>query len=159
MTIWEIDRALESLVDEETGELLDYEAFAQLQMDRDAKIENTVLWYKNLVSDVAEMKAAENDLKERRQKKERMAERLKKIVEEALCGEKFETARCAVTYRKSSALETGDGLAEWLRENGHFDLLVEQAPKIDKRGVTELIKSGVAVPGAEIVERQNMSIK
>lgn len=159
MTLWEIDRQLESLVDPETGELLDYEAFAGLQMAREAKIENTVLWYKNILADVTEMKAAENDLKERRQKKERAAERLKKFVEEALCGEKFETARCAVTYRKSTALELDETVGGWLYENGYRDLVVEQAPKIDKRGVTELIKGGVAVPGAEIVERQNMSIK
>lgn len=159
MTLWEIDRQLDSLVDPETGELLDYEAFAGLQMAREAKIENTVLWYKNILADVTEMKAAENDLKERRQKKERTAERLKKFVEEALCGEKFETARCAVTYRKSTALELDETVGGWLYENGYCDLVVAQAPKIDKQGVKELIKGGVAVPGAEIVERQNMSIK
>lgn len=159
MTIWQIDREMESLVDPETGELLDWEAFSGLQLARDAKIENMVLWYKNIVADVAEMKAAEDDLKERRQKKERNAERLKKYVAEALCGEKFETARCAVSYRKSKALEMDETVGGWLYANGYRDLVVEQAPKIDKRGVTELIKGGVVVPGAEIVERQNMSIK
>lgn len=159
MTIWEIDRGMEALVDPETGELMDWEAFAALQLERENKVENMVLWYKNIVADVAEMKAAENDLKERRQKKERNAERLKSYIEEALAGEKFETARCAVSYRKSKALELGDGVGDWLCKNGYRDLVVEQAPKIDKRGVTELIKGGVVVPGAEIVERQNMSIK
>lgn len=159
MTLWEINRELESLVDPETGELLDYEAFLDLQMERGAKIENMVLWYKNLVSDVAEMKSAESDLKERRQAKERKAERLKGYIAEALAGEKFETARCAVSYRKSKALELGEGVGEWLYENGYRDLVIEQAPKIDKHGVTKLIKDGVAVPGAELVERSNMSIK
>lgn len=159
MTIWEIDRELECLVDPETGELLDYESFAALQMERDHKVEGMVLWYKNLVSDVAQMKAAESDIKERRQAKERKAERLKNYIEQVLAGEKFETARCAVSYRKSKGLEVGAGVGNWLYDNGYRDLVVQQAPKIDKRGVTDLIKSGVEVPGAELVERLNMSIK
>lgn len=159
MTIWEIDRALEELVDPETGELQDYDKFAELQMERGAKIEGMALWYKNLVSDVAEMKAAEKDIAERRKAKERRAERLKEYIQQSLGGEKFETARCAISYRKSKALEAAPDVAKWLYANGYRDLVVEQAPKIDARGVTDLIKGGVEVPGAEIVERLNMTIK
>lgn len=159
MTIWEIDKALEALVDPETGELRDFESFMQLQMERSEKIENTVLWLKNLRSDIAELKAAEDALKERRQVKEHRAERLREYVENALCGEKFETARCSVGWRKSRALELGDGVGDWLAGNGHGELVIPQAPKIDKKGVTELLKSGVEVPGAAIVERNNMVIK
>lgn len=159
MTIWEIDRALEGLVDPETGELLDYESFSQLQMERDTKIENMALWWKNLTSDVAEMKAAEKDISERRKAKERKAARLKEYIEQSLAGEKFETARCAISYRRSKALETDSSVPKWLYDNGYRDLVVEQAPKIDARGVTDLIKGGVAVPGAELVERLNMTIK
>ena len=43
MTIYEIDNRIAELVDPETGELLDYEAFAELQMEREAKIENMAL--------------------------------------------------------------------------------------------------------------------
>lgn len=159
MTIWEIDKALETLVDTETGELRDFESFMQLQMERGEKIENTVLWLKNLRSDIAELKAAEDALKERRQVKERRAERLREYVENALCGEKFETARCSVGWRKSRALELGEGVCDWLTGNGHGELVIPQAPKIDKKGVTELLKSGVEVPGAAIVERNNMVVK
>lgn len=159
MTIWEIDRALEGLVDPETGELLDYESFSQLQMERDTKIENMALWWKNLTSDVAEMKAAEKDISERRKAKERKAARLKEYIEQSLAGEKFETARCAISYRRSKALETDSSVPKWLYDNGYRDLVVEQAPKIDARGVTDLIKGGVEVPGAELVERLNMTIK
>lgn len=48
MTIYEIDARMAGLIDPETGELLDYEAFASLQMEREAKIENMALWYKDL---------------------------------------------------------------------------------------------------------------
>ena len=159
MTIWEIDKALEALVDPETGELRDFESFMQLQMERSEKIENTVLWLKNLRSDIAELKAAEDALKERRQVKERRAERLREYIENALCGEKFETARCSVGWRRSRALELGEGVVDWLAGNGHGELVIQQAPKIDRKGVTELLKSGVEVPGAVLVERNNMVIK
>ena len=36
MTLYEIAQAIQGLLDPETGELMDYEAFAALQRDRDA---------------------------------------------------------------------------------------------------------------------------
>lgn len=39
MTIYDIDQNLMALVDPETGELLDVEAFARLQMAREKKLE------------------------------------------------------------------------------------------------------------------------
>lgn len=59
MTLYEIDQAIQGLVDPETGELMDYEAFAALQMDRDAKIENMALWYKDLMADAMAAKLVE----------------------------------------------------------------------------------------------------
>ena len=47
MTLYEIDSSLMSLVDEETGEILDKEAFDAVVMERDTKIENVALWVKN----------------------------------------------------------------------------------------------------------------
>ena len=35
MTIYEIERGIEECVDEETGEILDYEKLDMLQMERD----------------------------------------------------------------------------------------------------------------------------
>ena len=37
MNIYEIDNAMFSLIDEETGEIKDYEAFEELQMQREEK--------------------------------------------------------------------------------------------------------------------------
>ena len=47
LSLYHIDQALEALIDPETGELLDYDAFEQLQMDREHKIENMVCWSKS----------------------------------------------------------------------------------------------------------------
>ena len=64
MTLYEIDKriedAMERAVDPETGEIISDEAMAeleQLDMDRGEKIENTAMYYKNLMSDADQLKA------------------------------------------------------------------------------------------------------
>ena len=57
MPLYEIDQSIKALVDPETGELLDYEAFARLQMEREAKLENIALWIKDLRAKAEEIKA------------------------------------------------------------------------------------------------------
>ena len=69
MTLYEINAEIASLVDEETGELLDYDRFADLQMERDAKIENMALWVKDLDAEAAAIKAEETALAERRKRR------------------------------------------------------------------------------------------
>lgn len=77
MTIYEIDARMAGLIDPETGELLDYEAFASLQMEREAKIENMALWYKDLTAEAKAIREEEKALAERRKSAENKAERLK----------------------------------------------------------------------------------
>ena len=161
MNVYEIDRAMEALVDPETGELLDYEAFALLQMDREAKIENMALWVKNLNYEVKNMKEEIDNLQKRRRAAESRAEGLKRYLSEALGGEKFQTARCAISYRKSTALEVDDAsaAADWLDCNGHPECVTYSAPTLDKRSVAELVKQGMEIPGVELVERKSMTVR
>ena len=51
MKLYEIDQAILALVDPETGEILDYEAFSELKMKREEKIEGMALWHKNLTAE------------------------------------------------------------------------------------------------------------
>ena len=108
MTIYEIDNRIAGLVDPETGELLDYEAFAELQMEREAKIENMALWYKDLTAEAKAIREEEKALAERRKSAENKAERLKAYLDEALAGESYKTSRVAVSYRKSTAVEVSN---------------------------------------------------
>lgn len=161
MTLYEIDSKILELVDPETGELQDYEAFAQLQMERDQKVENVALFIKNLEAEAKAIKDEEASLKARREPLENKAKRLRKYLEDALCGDEFHSAKCAITYRKSKALEVEDttDLAKWLEENGHRDLVVYPAPTVSKTEVTKLIKGGVEIPGAVLTERSNLQLK
>lgn len=163
MTLYEIDlKLLEALenVDSETGELLDFEAFAELQMEREKKIENTLCYIKNLEAEAKMIAAEENALHERRKAKENKAERLRKYVADILGGECFETARCGVSYRNSTSLNVSDSLAAISYLNLiHPDMVIRPEPTISKRDVTALIKNGETIPGCEIVTKRNMSVK
>lgn len=160
MTLYEIDARIAELVDEETGELLDYEAFTALQMEREAKLENAALYVKNLEAEAKDIREEEKALAERRRVKENRASRLRDYIQNALAGERFETARCAISYRKTTALSISDmAAAVGYLEAGHRDLVVYAAPSLDKRGVAALLKAGESVPGAELEERQSMQLR
>lgn len=161
MTIYEIDARMTELIDPETGELLDYEAFASLQMEREAKIENMALWYKDLTAEAKAIREEEKALAERRKSAENKAERLKGYIDTALGGEPWQSARAAVSYRKSTAVEIEDeaALIEELEFNGFDECLTYQAPKINKVELMKALKAGTAIKGAELVTRQNVQVK
>lgn len=162
MTLYEIDAGIQELlseVDPETGELImDYEALDALLMEREAKIENIVLFIKNLSSDVRELKAEEAALAERRKKAEKKAERLREYVSHALGGERFQTPRCCVSFRKSTALELGEGFTEWAKE--HADTLLRyKEPEPDKTAIKAALAGGAEIPDAKLVQNTTMTIK
>lgn len=162
MTLYEIDEEIQELlseVDPETGELItDYAALDALLMEREAKIENIVLFIKNLSSDVRELKAEEAALAERRKKAEKKAERLREYVSHALGGERFQTPRCCVSFRKSTALELGEGFTEWAKE--HADTLLRyKEPEPDKTAIKAALAGGAEIPDAKLVQNTTMTIK
>lgn len=161
MTIFEIDSRITALIDPETGALLDFEAFERLQMERREKIENMALWYKELNAEAEAIKNEIDVLTKRKQAKERRSVSLLSYIGRILNGEKFETTRCAVTFRKSKSLQVDDNISmvDWCRENGHEDCIVLKPPEISKNAVSKLIKSGVDVPYAHVVERLNVGVK
>lgn len=161
MTLYEINQAMEALIDSETGELLDYEAFSSLALDRVEKIENTALWVKNLEAEAAAIKAEEKALADRRRPLENRAEGLRKYLAELLGGEKYTFPRVALSWRKSRAIEVEDETAaiDALERGGYTGCLTYSPPKINRRALTTLIEDGVSIPGTELVERQNLQIR
>lgn len=160
MKLYEIDQQIESLVDSETGELLDYEMFEQLQMERTSKIEGMALWYKNVVAEAKAIKEEADVLTKRGRSLEKQAERLKAYIGLILDGEKFSTPRCAVSFRKSASLEVTDpdSLIAWAEKNGHTDCVRHKPPEVAKQAVAELLKSGVEVPCARMNYKKNVRI-
>jgi len=157
MNLYEIDSQISGLIDPETGEVMDIEAFEQLAMERDQKVENIACWIKNLKSDAAELKAEEKSLAERRGAKESKVDRLTAYLSQILGGSKFESARCKVGFRKSTRLV--------IEDESEFEkvcdptYLIQQPPKIDKPAIKDAIKGGVTFVGAKIIEASNIQIK
>lgn len=158
MTIYEIDQALLSLIDPDTGEIGDYDMFCELQMEREAKVENMALWIKNLNAEADAIKAERDNLYEREKAARNKADRLKKYLAEILRGEKFTSPRVAVTFRKSEAVEIDEDFIEWAREKAGY-LLKYKDPEVNKTAIKKAIKNGTAIEFARIVQNNNIQIK
>ncbi len=157
MNIYEIEQAIMDLVDPETGEIADFEALDALSMARDEKIENVALWIKNLVAEAKAIQEEEKSLAERRKAAENKAESLEKYLEQTLSGEKFSTAKVAISYRKSTAVNIAD--EETFAKTACPTYLVYQPAKIDRKAISKALKNGAIIEGAELVERNNIQIK
>ena len=96
MTLYEIDSSLMNLIDDETGEILDKEAFDALVMERDTKIENIGLWIKNENAMAEALKKVIDSLTARKRTAENRVKSLKNYLMYALQGEKFSTDRKSV---------------------------------------------------------------
>ena len=156
MKLYEINAEIERLINEgidlETGELTISDELYEMMKAKDEKIENIVLLIKNSLSNVSELKAEKDKLAERERIEKNKVERLKQFLTDVLCGEKFETARCKVTYRKSVAVEIADG-TELPKE--YLKIKVEP----DKTALKDALKNGAEVKGCVLVERSNIQIK
>ena len=160
MTLYEIAQEMATLIDPETGELKDYEAFEALTMARDEKIDNMAKWILDLEAEAKMVKERADELTKRAQTAKKKAERLREFLQEYLGGEKRKTADYTIGYRRTESVEITDEdrAIAWLMDNDE-DALTYQQPKISKTAVKEILKSGEEIPGAELVERQSMSVR
>ena len=152
--LYEIDQGILECIDLETGEIIDPERLENLQMERSQKIENVVLWIKNLESDAAAIKAEKEALAKRQVAALAKAAQLKEWLAKALEGQKFDTARCAVSFRRSETVEVSDValLPDELKR-------VKTEVEPNKTAIKALLKDGQDVVGCRLVENQNVQIK
>ena len=122
-------------------------------MDRVDKIDNIACYYKNLLAEAEAIKLEEVKLRDRRQVKENRATKLKEYLARALDGNKFETARVQVSFRKSDRVAIDDltKLSE--------DYLRYAEPSADKTAIKEALKAGKEVTGAHLEQNLSMTIK
>lgn len=161
MRLYEVNAALEALleqVDPETGELVcDLDALEELNLARDEKLENIALYIKDLTAEAKAIRDEELALAARRKPLENKAARLKDYLTEQLQGEKFQTPRVAVSWRTSRAVNLQPEFMEWAKEHDRF--LRYSDPEPDKKAITDALKAGETVPGAELVTNVSMQIK
>lgn len=158
MKLYEIDSQIASLIDAETGEVKDWDYFEQLQMAREEKVENTILFYKDLAAEAEALRTEEKVLAERRRKAERNKERLKEYIAYALDGQKFKSPKATASYRKSHVIEIDEDFIGWAAKN-HESLLRYAAPEPNKSAIAQYLEEGGECPCARVVERTNLIIK
>lgn len=156
MNLYDIEYEITNCVDLETGEIIDEKRLDALQMAREKKIENILLWIKNLKSEAGAIREEEKKLADRRQSDEKKAESLTQYVQNALNGEKFKTSRVVVSYRKSEAVIVDD---LQLMQETCDEYLKYKDPEPDKAKIKAALKDGITVPGCHLEERQNITIK
>ena len=92
--------------DPETGEILNALAWDELEMAFEEKVENIACYIKNLASDVMAFKAEEEQLAKRRKSVEKKIDSLKSLLVDNMGGEKFSSAKCAVSFRSLILLKS-----------------------------------------------------
>jgi hypothetical protein len=158
MSIYEIDDAITSLVDMETGEIEDEKRFDELQMERSKKIESTACFYKNLVAEAKAMKEEEENLAQRRKAVENKAERIKALLVYALKGEKFESPKVRCSYRKAKSVQVDSEFVDWAQEHAD-DLLTFKEPTPNRTAIKAALADGREIEHAEIVTNESLQVK
>lgn len=158
--LYEINQTLLNLRETEdgiictlTGELLTTADLEKLAVEKDKVIENLACWYKELETDADGIDAEIKRLQERKKAKKNKAEQLKKVLADELNGKKFETAKCAMSFRKSSSVVVDN------EDSIPGGYLVEQKPKVDKTAIKKALNAGVEVAGCHLETKNNLQIK
>lgn len=146
------------VIDEDTGEVLfDSENLDQLEVEFNEKLEACAVYVKSLQAEAEAIKREEEALRKRRQSTERKAERLKLYMDRCMheVGEsKLTTPKVALTYRKSAVVEIEDPAAI-----PHYYCRAKTTMEPNKKAIKNAIRGGKHVPGAMLIEKENLVIK
>ena len=148
--------AWDACVDPDTGEIDEskYAEMEALQVEFNTKIENLACWAKNLTSDAVQLKAEAAALTDRAKAAEKKADSLKRYIAAALHGTKFETPRCAIGWRKSTAIAIAEG-AQIPDKYVRTKIITEP----NKALIKAALSAGEEIDGCSLETRNNMTLK
>lgn len=150
--IYNIDRQLRELIDEETGEVFDTEEAEKLQMEREKKIEGLALMEKEVDLRIRSIDQAIKELEEKKEKAKKTREKIIEFLTVTLDGKNFETpnALCKFTPSDRIEVECVDKLPkEYIR----------YLPQPNKTAIKKALDEGKTVDGAKKVHYLNLKIK
>lgn len=152
MNLYEIKREILDCIDLQTGEIIDCEKLEALSIERDEKIENILLWIKNLKAEAAALQAEKLAFAKRQTVCENQIERLEKYIIGALNGDKWESAKVKASFRRSDELIMAEGAKIPVAFR-------KQKIELDKAGLKAAIKGGKKYKGFSIETKLNLQIK
>lgn len=142
------------VIDGETGEVFNKKYLDNLRIAKNRKIENIACWIKNLQAEIEAYKKEEENFRIRRKQAENRIENLKWYLTNWIPGEKIETPRAKISWRKSEVVNILD---ENLIPSGYKSQKITEI--IDKKEIKRAMRSGVVVAGADIQVKENIQIK
>ena len=158
MNLYQINQTIANLMTPDDDGVIADDAFEQLHLlslAADEKLESIGCLLKDWQAEADAIKAECIVLTERRRVIEARADRLRKYAAEqmnAMGKRKLETPRCVLAMRTSKAVEIID--------QGEIPLdYTEFEVKILKSEIAKAIKAGAEVPGAVLVERENLTVR
>ena len=151
--LFQIDRAIESLIDPETGEITDPAAFESLALERPRKIEAVANAIRNALADGQACLEQSKTFKSRADSYLKKAQSLTDYLSAYLNHSAYESPNCSITFRRSESVEVDESLVP-------TQYLVEKTTySPDKKAIRADIKSGADIPGCKLVEKFNPTIK
>lgn len=144
-------------VDEETGEILNFQALDELTQQFESKAENIALFTQELDAQADAIKQKEKNLSDRRKSLEKKSESLKKYLmnEMEVTGkQKIETDMVKIRVSHRSIVDV------WNEEELPVQYLnIKETKSPDKKLIKQAIDSGMEIPGARLVDNPSMQIK
>lgn len=144
--IYSIDAQLACLVDPETGEILDYDGFCALSIERDRLVEGTALWIQEMKRQAEAIAAEIKRLQDRKAAIEGRIDRLSEHLGNYLDHQKLQTDLVTVSFRRSEAVivEPGARLT---------DDMLRVKYEANKTAIKAALKAGQEIPGCYLERR------
>ncbi|MBQ7129349.1 MAG: siphovirus Gp157 family protein, partial [Clostridia bacterium] len=106
--------------------------------------------------DIEGLKAEKEAIENRKKSKEKTIERLSKYLALALDGKPFETEKIALNFRRSKQVQIVD---ETKIPEEFMKIQIIEKKEPNKILIKKLIKDGLTIEGANLLEVQNLQIK
>lgn len=152
MRLYDILSEMYSLIDEETGEILDSERFTELLKMKGEKLENAALLIKDVKGDKEKLQQEIKRLQGKVAVLEHTEERVKELIKSVLNGEKFKTSKVSIYYMETDAVEILDPE----KIPSEYIKVVKEPMKTE---IKKAIKGGISVDGAQLKKNVSMVIK
>lgn len=161
MKLYEINQEIDSLIDEDTGEITDITRFQELQLAEKTKLEGLASWIKNNDVDVDALKEEAKVLLDRAKVIENKNANTKAFLAKYMLEhgiKKIETPKCVLSFQKSSKVVIDDE-KKFIDKYFNSDLVKEKTEfKIDKKATKEFLKNNMSLY-AHIEKSNNLQIK
>lgn len=154
----EVERLMNQLCDQETGEINEeiYDALQQLEIDKSEKIDDWCYFLKQKKAELDAAKSILDNAKERYEAMESTYKRLKGRFEILMEGEKFKSSFNTVYYRTNESVVLDEGVDV---RDVDDEYLTYQEPLLDKNRIKSALKLGEKIKGVHLQESTSMIIK